>query len=82
MITRAWAAGLQPRWVVTDEGYGHDYKFRAWLEAYPQPYVLAVPATQSVTVGFNKLPVRELVENVPRWRKLRSRNGYEGTAGL
>jgi len=42
MITRAWSAGLRPAWVLADESYGSDSKFRRFLESKAQPYVLCV----------------------------------------
>ncbi len=42
MITRAWSAGLRPQWVLADEAYGSDSKFRRFLESKKQPYVVCV----------------------------------------
>ena len=42
MIARALSAGLRPRWVLADEVYGSDSKFRRFLESKAQPYVVAV----------------------------------------
>ena len=42
MIARGFAAGLRPQWVLGDEVYGSDSKFRRFLESKAQPYVVAV----------------------------------------
>ena len=42
MIERALSAGLRPQWVLADEAYGSDRKFRRFLESRRQPYVVAV----------------------------------------
>ena len=47
MLGRAFAAGVQAEWVVTDTVYGYD-EMRDWLENRQQKYVLAVPETHLV----------------------------------
>jgi SRSO17 transposase len=42
MITRARSAGLRPTWVLADEAYGSDSKFRRFLESKKQPYVVCI----------------------------------------
>ena len=42
MILRARSAGLRPQWVLADEAYGSDSKFRRFLESNQQPYVVCV----------------------------------------
>jgi SRSO17 transposase len=49
MIERALDAGLPARWVVADEVYGSDGKFRRALEAGDQGYVLAVKSNEKPT---------------------------------
>jgi SRSO17 transposase len=46
MIERALDAGVLARWVVADEVYGSDGKFRRALEARDQAYVVAVKSNE------------------------------------
>ena len=46
MIERALDAGVPARWVVADEVYGSDGKFRRALEAGDQAYVVAVKSNE------------------------------------
>ncbi|HEX2187048.1 MAG TPA: IS701 family transposase [Chloroflexota bacterium] len=46
MIERALEAGVPARWVVADEVYGSDSKFRRALEERDQAYVVAVKSTE------------------------------------
>lgn len=49
LVERALDAGVPTAWVVADEVYGGDSKFRGPLEARGQAYVLAVRSTQPVS---------------------------------
>jgi SRSO17 transposase len=49
MIGRALDAGMPARWVVADEVYGSDSKFRRALEARDQAYVVAVKSQEKPT---------------------------------
>lgn len=49
MLERALEAGVPAAWVVADEVYGGDSKFREPLEARGQAYVLAVRSNQAVS---------------------------------
>src|SRR5215210_2354600 len=49
LVERALDAGVPAAWVVADEVYGSDSKFREPLEARGQAYVLAVRSNQSVS---------------------------------
>lgn len=51
MIRRAWAVGVTAAWVTGDTVYGHDGKFRRFLEAHGQAYLLAVPSNQPLFDG-------------------------------
>lgn len=42
MIARALSVGLRPQWVLADEAYGSDSKFRRFLESKKQPYVVCI----------------------------------------
>jgi SRSO17 transposase len=49
MIERALDAGVPARWVVADEVYGSDSKFRRALEERAQAYVVAVKSNEKPT---------------------------------
>jgi SRSO17 transposase len=49
MIERALEAGVPARWVVADEVYGSDSKFRRALEERDQAYVVAVKSNEKPT---------------------------------
>ena len=48
LIISAWERGLNPDWVGGDGAYGHDSKFRRFLDQQDQFYVLDVHQTQQV----------------------------------
>lgn len=50
MVERALDAGVPAAWVVADEVYGCDSRFRRALEARDQPYVGAVRRNQSLAI--------------------------------
>jgi SRSO17 transposase len=60
MLKRAFEDGLKPAWVVGDEVYGCE-ALRLFLEHNQQPYVLTVPSTSSVCIGFEKLRSKEVL---------------------
>ena len=85
LVEHALDAGVPAAWVVADEVYGSDSKFRGPLEARGQAYVLAVRSTQSVATwppyGPPDLgPVADLVAAVPPtgWRRLSCGEGAQG----
>jgi len=49
MVDRALDAGVSAAWVVADEVYGGDGRFRRALEARDQPYVVAVRSNQPLS---------------------------------
>jgi SRSO17 transposase len=49
MLERAFEADVPARWVVGDAVYGSDGKLRRALEAWEQPYALAVKSTEQPT---------------------------------
>jgi SRSO17 transposase len=51
----------RPRWVTTDEAYGKDVKFRAWLQRRRVGYVLAVACNQ-------RIPTQGGSARAARWR--------------
>jgi SRSO17 transposase len=57
MLQRAWRQGVTAAWLTADTVYGHDGKFRRFLEDNRQPYVLAVPSNQPLFDGQSRLTV-------------------------
>ncbi len=80
MLSRAFESGFSPDWVLADEVYGSDSKFRLFLEERGQPYVLAVSSQQRLWVGFSQKRVdaigRELA--VENWHRLSAGDGMKG----
>ena len=80
MLSRAFESGFSPDWVLADEVYGSDSKFRLFLEERGQPYVLAVSSQQRLWVGFSQKRVdaigRELA--VENWYRLSAGDGMKG----
>jgi SRSO17 transposase len=80
MIQRALSKGFRPDWVVADEVYGRDYKFRQFLEDHKQPYVVAVSKDQSVCQGWQKVPAYTLLSTLSpnQWQTINCGNGSKG----
>src|SRR5215207_2223840 len=80
MVDRALAAGLEPDWVLADEVYGNDSKFRRHMEALGQPFVVAVGARQRLWVEFRQRRVDEVADELPAsaWRRLSVGDGSKG----
>jgi SRSO17 transposase len=80
MVERALAAGLKPDWVLADEVYGSDSKFRRRLEGLGQPYVLAVSGQQRLWVGFHQRRIDQIADELPQgaWLRLSVGNGSKG----
>lgn len=80
MLERAWDAGLKPDWVLADEGYGSDSKFRRRLEERGQAYVLAVGGQQRLWVDFAQRRVDRIAEELPQdaWHRLSVGEGAKG----
>lgn len=80
MLDRAFAAGLRPQWVLADEVYGNDSKFRRHLEGLGQPYVLAVSSQQRLWVEFRQQRVDQIADGIPRrfWFRLSVAEGSKG----
>ena len=60
MIRRAWGLGVTAAWVTSDTVYGHDGKFRRFLETNGQAYLLAVPSNQPLFDGQFRSTVGEI----------------------
>jgi SRSO17 transposase len=52
MLARAVKAGVPVSWVSADEAYGMDNKFRRFLEEHHLSYVVAVPKSQWIGMGW------------------------------
>jgi SRSO17 transposase len=80
MVERALAAGLKPDWVLADEVYGSDSKFRRRLEGLEQPYVLAVSGQQRLWVGFHQRRIDAIADELPQgaWLRLSVGDGSKG----
>jgi SRSO17 transposase len=80
MIERARDSGLRPRWVLGDEVYGSDSKFRRFLEENGQPYVVAVTAQQRLWQDFRQQRVDAIADTIPSdgWLRLSVADGAKG----
>lgn len=80
LLRRAFESGLRPRWVLADEIYGSDSKFRRFLESQNQPYVLAVSSRQRLWVRYRHKRVDAIVEEVPSkaWFRMSVGEGSKG----
>ena len=80
MLKRAFAAGCKPAFVLADEVYGNDSKFRRFLESRGQPYVLAVSCQQRLWVEFRQKRVDEIARTTPAqaWQRLSVGDGAKG----
>jgi SRSO17 transposase len=80
MLERAFEFGFSPEWVLADEVYGADSKFRRFLEERGQAYVLAVSAQQRLWVAFRQIRVDEFAKGISAEHWFRMSVG-EGTKG-
>lgn len=80
MLERAWAAGCRPQWVLADEVYGSDSKFRRFLEGRHQPYVVAVTCRQRLWVDLRQKRVDEIAQALPprAWFRFSVADGSKG----
>jgi SRSO17 transposase len=80
MLARAWAAGCKPRWVLADEVYGSDSKFRRFLEKHHQPYVVAVSSQQRLWVELRQKRVDQIAQALPTrvWFRFSVADGSKG----
>jgi SRSO17 transposase len=77
MLQRALASGVPARWVTNDSVYGNDWRLRAWLEAQPLAYVLAVSGKAYVRLGGQPRQVNTLVAALPEEGRTRLCAGDE-----
>jgi SRSO17 transposase len=80
MLRRAWAAGVEAAWLAADTVYGNDGKFRRFLEANSQPYVLAVQSNQLLWDGQTRSRVDALAATWPTgaWQRASAGAGAKG----
>ncbi len=80
MLTRAWRQGVRAAWVTGDTVYGHDGKFRRFLETNGQASVLAVPANQPLFDGELRSTVQALADDWPSeaWHRASAGDGTKG----
>jgi len=80
MLQRALESGLRPRFVLADEVYGSDSKFRRFLEAWGQSFVVAVSSQQRLWVGLQQRRVDQIVHHIPQkaWFRMSVADGSKG----
>lgn len=80
MLGHAFESGFSPVWVLADEVYGSDSKFRRFLEARHQPYVLAVSSQQRLWMGFQQKRLDAIAKEIPEtnWIRLSAADGTKG----
>jgi SRSO17 transposase len=80
MLRRAWRLGVRAAWVAADTVYGNDGKFRRFLEAHQQPYVLAVQSNQQLWDGAARTRVDALAAGWPAgaWHRASAGAGAKG----
>lgn len=80
MLARAFDAGLRPSFVLADSVYGSDSKFRRFLEARGQAFVVAVTGRQRFWVGFEQRRVDAIAADLPdeSWFRLSVGEGTRG----
>ena len=80
MLTHALESGLSPDWVLADEVYGSDGKFRRFLEERGQPYVLAVSSQQRLWVGLSQQRVDAIARVLApeNWLRASAGDGMKG----
>jgi len=80
MLERALSNGFSPEWVLADEVYGSDSKFRRFLEERGQAYVVAVSSQQRLWVAFRQKRLDEFVQELPaaHWFRMSVGEGAKG----
>jgi SRSO17 transposase len=80
MLRRAWRLGVRAAWVAADTVYGNDGKFRRFLEANRQPYVLAVQSNQHLWDGEARARVDAIAAALPAgaWHRASAGTGAKG----
>lgn len=80
LIARALDSGLHPRFVLADEVYGSDGKFRRFLEGRGQSFVVAVSSQQRLWVGLEQKRVDQIARDIPEraWFRMSVADGSKG----
>lgn len=80
MLSHAFEGGFSPDWVLADEVYGSDSKFRRFLEDWGQAYVLAVSSQQRLWVGFEQRRVDAIARGIvsENWLRTSAGDGMKG----
>jgi SRSO17 transposase len=80
MLERVLVKGFSPEWVLADEVYGSDSKFRRFLDEREQPYVLAVSSQQRLWVELRQERLDALVKAISaeHWFQLSVGDGAKG----
>jgi SRSO17 transposase len=80
MLSRALDGGLRPTWVLADEVYGGDSRFRRFLEERGQPYVVAVSAQQRLWMNFRQKRLDVIARELPGecWARWSAGDGLKG----
>jgi SRSO17 transposase len=80
MIGHALDQGIRPDFVLADEVYGNDGKFRRFLESRGQAYVLAVRSDQRLWVNLEQIRVDQIAADAPKntWFRYSVADGSKG----
>ena len=80
MVREAIDARIPFRWVVVDEVYGGDSKFREYLESQERGYVAAVPSNRKFVLGGRFETLREHAAGLGEadWSRLSCGKGTKG----
>jgi SRSO17 transposase len=80
MIERVGKRGQTVAWVTADSAYGHDGKFRHFLQSRGQSYVLAVPSNQPLFDGESRATVAIIADELPAsaWFRASAGAGSKG----
>lgn len=80
MLGHAFDAGLKPDFVLADEVYGNDSKFRRFLENWGRPFVVAVQCGQCLWMGLTQQRVDYIAAEVPSksWFRMSVGDGAKG----
>jgi SRSO17 transposase len=80
MIGHALDMGITPDFILADEVYGNDGKFRRFLESRGQAYVLAVRSDQRLWVDLEQKRVDQIAADAPKntWFRYSVADGSKG----
>lgn len=80
MIGHVLDQGLRPEFILADEVYGNDGKFRRFLESRGHAYVLAVRSDQRLLVNLEQKRVDQIAANAPKstWFRYCVADGSKG----